>query len=94
MVVQHSTVIILAFSSPPIASEDLRFREVGQSYGGNWVILTAESTLTNEAVANRHFADIAALEDQVATRCRSLSEQPDVIRSHTRFHWWPTEEAA
>lgn len=48
--------------------------------------------LTNEAVANRHFADIAALEDQVAARCRTLSELPDVIRSHTRFHWWPTEE--
>lgn len=50
--------------------------------------------LTNDGVANRHFADITALEDQVAVRCRTLSEQPEVVRSHTRFHWWPTEEAA
>jgi transposase len=50
--------------------------------------------LTNEAVANRHFADITALEDQMTARCRTLSGQPDLIRSQTRFHWWPTEEAA
>jgi len=38
--------------------------------------------LTNEGIANRLFADIGALEEQ-------LAEQPDIIRSHTRFHWWP-----
>jgi transposase len=50
--------------------------------------------LTNEPVANRHFADLDTLEEVLAERCRTLLAQPETIRAHTRYHWWPTEEAA
>jgi len=50
--------------------------------------------LTNDVVANPHFADIITLDDQVAVCCRTLSAQPEAVCSHARSHWWPTEEAA
>jgi len=45
--------------------------------------------LTNTALANRHFASIDELEDAQAARCVALQARPDLIRSTTRFHWWP-----
>lgn len=45
--------------------------------------------LTNEALANKHFEDLSALEEALAQRCRTLLDQPDVIRATTLFHWWP-----
>jgi hypothetical protein len=45
--------------------------------------------LTNEALANRHFHDLDALQDAQAHRCLALPTQPEVIRAHTSFHWWP-----
>jgi transposase len=45
--------------------------------------------LTNTALANRHFATIDELEDAQAERCVALQARPDLIRSTTRFHWWP-----
>jgi hypothetical protein len=41
--------------------------------------------LTNEAIANRGFEtlDDAAL----VARCRSLDEQPDLIKAVTRYTW-------
>ena len=45
--------------------------------------------LTNTALANRHFATIDDLEDAQAARCGALQARPDLIRSTTRFHWWP-----
>jgi transposase len=45
--------------------------------------------LTNEALANRHFHDLDALQDAQAHRCLTLQTQPEVIRAHTSFHWWP-----
>jgi hypothetical protein len=45
--------------------------------------------LTNTALANRHFATIDDLEDAQAERCIALQASPDLIRSTTRFHWWP-----
>jgi len=45
--------------------------------------------LSNEGVANRHFEEIEHLEDTLANRCVALGEQPDLIRSHLRYHWWP-----
>jgi transposase len=46
--------------------------------------------LTNEPLANRCFATLAELEDVQAERCLALQQQPDLIRQHTHFHWWPT----
>jgi hypothetical protein len=50
--------------------------------------------LTNEALANRHFQDLDALQDAQAQRCLTLQRQPEVIRAHTSFHWWPRTACA
>ena len=42
-----------------------------------------------EAVANETFATLADLDRTLAARCLALTEQPEVIKAHTRFHWWP-----
>jgi transposase len=43
--------------------------------------------LVDEAVANRHFATLDALDAAVARRCRRLDA--NTIKPHTDFHWWP-----
>ena len=45
--------------------------------------------LTNSVWVNRHFATIEELENVQFARCAELQRHPDVIRSTTRFHWWP-----
>jgi transposase len=45
--------------------------------------------LTNTMLANRHFATIDELEDAQAARCVALQRQQDLVRSATRFPWWP-----
>jgi transposase len=45
--------------------------------------------LTNTASVNRHIASIEELENAQAERCVALQGRPDLIRSTTRFHWWP-----
>jgi transposase len=47
--------------------------------------------LTTEPLANRRFERLDALEAVQAERCLTLQQQPDLIRRHTRFHWWPTD---
>jgi transposase len=47
--------------------------------------------LTNTVLVNRHFATIEELEDAQAERCVALQGHPDLIRSATRFHWWPRQ---
>jgi transposase len=51
--------------------------------------LSDSGPLTNTALANRHFASIDDLEDAQAARCVTLRARPDLVRSTTRFHWWP-----
>jgi hypothetical protein len=45
--------------------------------------------LTNEPLANRAFPDLAALDAVLAEQCVRLAEQPNRVRAHTLFHWWP-----
>ena len=45
--------------------------------------------LSNEGVANRHFEEIEELEEALVDRCVALSDQPELIRSYIRYHWWP-----
>ena len=45
--------------------------------------------LTNEPLANRHFASLAELEAAQAERCLTLRDQPAVLRAQAHFHWWP-----
>lgn len=46
--------------------------------------------LLNEGLANRPFADVAALDDRLAERCRQLLDQPERVAAATHFRWWPT----
>ena len=43
--------------------------------------------LVDEAVVNKHFAALDALDAAVAARCRHLDAA--TIKPHTDFHWWP-----
>ena len=45
--------------------------------------------LSNEGVANRHFEEIEDLEEALVERCVALSDQRELIRSYTCYHWWP-----
>jgi transposase len=45
--------------------------------------------LSNEGVANRHFEKIEELEEALIERCVTLCNRPEIIRSYTRYHWWP-----
>ena len=44
--------------------------------------------LTNEAVANRSFANLDELETATIDRCRVLLKRRDLIRGLTNFYWW------
>jgi transposase len=45
--------------------------------------------LTNAPLVNQHFRSIEELENAQAQRCRALQDRADLIRSTTRFSWWP-----
>jgi transposase len=45
--------------------------------------------LSNEGIANRHFEQIEELEEALVERCVALGEQPALLRSYLRYHWWP-----
>ena len=45
--------------------------------------------LSNEGIANRHFEEIEELEEALVKRCVALRDQPEFLRSHLRYHWWP-----
>lgn len=45
--------------------------------------------LVNERVANRLFEDLDELEEALIERCLALSEQPELLRGSTRYHWGP-----
>ena len=51
--------------------------------------------VVNEAVANRYFRDLEEMMAAVAERCRVLAQDPETLRRHTQYHWWPrTKELA
>ena len=43
----------------------------------------------DEALANTYFETIEDLDKTVGTRCIALTDQRDIIRDSTLFHWWP-----
>src|SRR5262249_3370806 len=45
--------------------------------------------LTNTCLVNWHVEAIEPLEDAQCTRCVNLQRRAVLIRSTTRFHWWP-----
>jgi DDE superfamily endonuclease len=49
--------------------------------------------LSNEGVANEAFRSLDELEEAQVQRCIVLQNQPEVIHSHTCFHWWPPSDS-
>lgn len=47
--------------------------------------------LVDEPVANRAFPALDALETVLVNRCRILEADRQRIKSHTLYHWWPSE---
>ncbi len=47
--------------------------------------------LVDAPVANRTFPDLDALEATLVQRCRQLEQQRHLIKTSTRYHWWPHE---
>ena len=45
-------------------------------------------TLTNEAMANRTFANLDELDQATSDRCRVLLRRRTFIRGLTNFYWW------
>ena len=45
--------------------------------------------LVNEAVANRYFRDLEEMMEVVAERCRVRAQDPETLRRHTLYYWWP-----
>jgi hypothetical protein len=50
--------------------------------------------LTNEAVANQHFATLKALDTALSARCCTLAAMPEIIKAETGFGWWPATAVA
>jgi transposase len=48
-------------------------------------------TLVDEPLVNRAFATLDDLETVLVERCRTLAADPDRLKAHTHFHWWPPE---
>ena len=46
--------------------------------------------LLDEAIINEYFEELEVLEEVIAKRCCQLSEQTEIVRGFTQFHWWPT----
>jgi hypothetical protein len=47
--------------------------------------------LINEALANRAFADLDALEAVLVDRCRTMLATPGTLHAHTAYEWWPAD---
>ena len=47
--------------------------------------------LVDEPIANRALAALDALETVLVSRCRALEADPQRLKAHTRFHWWPPD---
>ena len=43
----------------------------------------------NEPMANRPFENLHELEGALVERCVALVGDPELIRSHANYHWWP-----
>ncbi|MBW4451098.1 MAG: hypothetical protein KME38_30890, partial [Spirirestis rafaelensis WJT71-NPBG6] len=45
--------------------------------------------VTNEAIANESFDSLDELEEALFQRCKVISDNHDLIRGLTYYHWWP-----
>ncbi len=51
-------------------------------------------TLVDEPLLNRYFETLEELDKTVGDRCLALTEQHNVVRDRTLFHWWPKTPTA
>lgn len=45
--------------------------------------------LSDELIANRVPADLDDLEQRLFMQCERLIQDPERVKAHTLFHWWP-----
>ncbi len=45
--------------------------------------------LVDATMTNRYFHDLEEMMEVVAKRCRVRAQDPETLRRHTLFHWWP-----
>ena len=45
--------------------------------------------LSDEAIANRCFVTLDNLEKTLEAQCVSIMADPERVKAHTLFHWWP-----
>ena len=45
--------------------------------------------LSDELVANRTPKDLDDLEHRLSLQCERLMQDPERVKAHTLFHWWP-----
>ena len=93
--VPHRAVVVVDRAGWHIAG-DLRLPE-----GSDLVFLPAASperqpaerlwTLVDEPIVNRAFPTLDALETVLVERCQRLEADPQRLKAHTHFHWWPAD---
>jgi hypothetical protein len=49
-------------------------------------------SLTDEPIANEYFDSLDDLDQVLGQRCCMLADEPDLIKAHTLFHWWPAHQ--
>lgn len=47
--------------------------------------------LIHEVVANRTVPDMATLVATISARCNYLTDNPQLVRGRTSYHWWPAD---
>jgi transposase len=45
--------------------------------------------LSDEVLVNRHFATLEDLQTLLFKHCETLMADPERVKAHTLFHWWP-----
>ena len=45
--------------------------------------------LSDELIINRNPKNLDDLEQRLFTQCERLMLDPDRVKAHTLFHWWP-----
>lgn len=49
-------------------------------------------SLSDELITNRCPHSLDDLQRRLSTQCKRLTQQPERIKKHTLFHWWPRLE--
>ena len=93
--VPHRAVVVVDRAGWPIAG-DLRLPE-----GSDLIFLPAASpelppaarlwTLVDAPIVTRAVPNLDALATVLVERCQRLEADPQRLKAHTHFHWWPAD---